>query len=216
MTRLFILKMNYPVNPCHWIWFLICPVSTIRMRDRRHVDTWWQPHQTAFFLIQLTNRAVSTTIEIAQGNDKTRERGQDVGLDVLSTGFSLECKCKTALRHRTRLRKTTVVMNPGLHIFPLEEERRADIYLNGNNKGAHFILVRIFQPQSIWSVTINNGGHGELRGPRRALLTVRFCQHSPDQSLWIRSCVHESFPAFESSPLMSSGIPALLFENSFA
>lgn len=64
---------------------------------------------------------MTTTKEIAEGNDKTRESSQDMSLDVLSTGFSLECKCKTALSHHARLRNTTVVMNPGLHIFPLEE-----------------------------------------------------------------------------------------------
>lgn len=131
----------------------------------------------ALALIKLTKHAVILTKWTGQWNDKNTRKQQRWGLDVWSVGFSHDWKCKKALKHSARLRKTTVVTNPGLHIFSLEEKRRAEIYLKGNKREANFILVRIFQPQSIWPVTINNGGHGELWGAVRTLLIVRFCQH---------------------------------------
>lgn len=65
----------------------------------------------------------------------------------------------------------------GCTSFPLEEKQRGEIYLKGNNREANFILVGIFEPQSIWPVTINNEGHGELQDALSTLLAVWFCQH---------------------------------------
>ncbi len=152
-----------------------CSVTGTWMHDDKHGR---HTRQRARF--NKVNKACCNTDKGNRGSGMTRTRKQQRrGLDVWSVGFSHDWKCKKALKHSARLRKTTVVTNPGLHIFSLEEKRRAEIYLKGNKREAHFILVRIFQPQSIWPVTINNGGHGELWGAVCTLLTVRFCQHLP-------------------------------------